>query len=66
MKNVQGAVTHLKNDQKYPANRTELLAECDGLSDFSAEDKQWFTDNLPEGNYESAEAVMKALNLQEA
>ena len=65
MQNKKGAINHLKNDQKYPASRAELLAECDGLSDFSAEDKQWFTDKLPEGSYESAEKVMEALGLTE-
>jgi len=40
-----------------------LVAECDNLSDFSEEDKKWFSETLPEGSYESADAVMKALSL---
>lgn len=52
---------HLKNHQKYPVNRAALLAECDNLSDFSAEDKQWFTEHLPEGTYNTADDVVKAL-----
>ncbi|OGM68606.1 hypothetical protein A2985_01120 [Candidatus Woesebacteria bacterium RIFCSPLOWO2_01_FULL_43_11] len=63
MQNKQGAIDHLKNHQKYPASTEQLLAECDGLTDFSAEDKKWFTDNLKEGTYASADEVIKALGL---
>ena len=63
MMNKQGAIDHLKSHQKYPASKADLLAECDGLTDFSAEDKKWFTDNLPEGTYNSADEVTKALNM---
>lgn len=65
MQNVQGAIDHLKTHQKYPATKTELVAECDNLSDFSEEDKKEFSEKLPDGNYESAEDVMKALGLPE-
>ena len=63
MQNKDGAIDHLKNHQKYPATKDELLAECDNLSDFSEEDKKWFMENLPEGNYNSAEEAIKALGL---
>jgi hypothetical protein len=63
MQNTQGAIDHLKNHQKYPASKEELLAECDGLTDFSPEDKAWFTENLKEGTYESADDVIKALGM---
>jgi hypothetical protein len=52
---------HLKKHQKYPATKAELVAECQNLSDFSAEDKAWFADNLPEGTYNNADEVLKAL-----
>lgn len=61
MQNKAAAMDHLKNHQKYPADKAGLLAECDSLSDFSAEDKQWFANHLPEGMYNSADDVMKAL-----
>lgn len=61
MQNQVAAVDHLKNHQTYPATKVQLLAECDNLSDFSAEDKQWFTEKLPEGTYNSAADVTKAL-----
>lgn len=63
MQNKAGAIDHLKNHQKYPADRAALMAECDNLSDFSAEDKKWFADHLPEGMYNSADEVTKALGL---
>ena len=63
MKNKSGAIDHLKNHQKYPATRADLLKECDSLSHFSSEDKEWFTSNLPEGTYDSAGAVIEALGI---
>ena len=63
MQNVQGAKDHLKSHQKYPATKAELVAECDNLSDFSGEDKKEFTSKLPEGTYNSADDVVKALGL---
>lgn len=59
-KNVSGAISHLKEHQMYPATREELLKECDNLSDFSDDDKKWFSDNLPDKTYKSAEEVITA------
>lgn len=56
---------HLKNHQKYPANKTQLVAECNNLSDFTPEDKKWFADHLPERTYNSAEEVMKVLGMSQ-
>lgn len=63
MQNVQNAKDHLKNHQKYPATKAELVAECDNLSDFSEEDKKEFTSKLPGGTYNSADEVIQALGL---
>ena len=65
MKNVKEAIDHLRNHQNYPASRDELVKECDNLSDFSEEDKKWFMQHLPEGDYESADKVIEALGLSE-
>lgn len=64
MQNVQGAMDHLKTHQTYPATKAELVAECDNLSDFSDEDKNEFMEKLPEGTYNSAEEVMKAIGME--
>ena len=61
MQDKANAIKHLKEHQKYPATREELVKECNELSDFSAEDKKWFEDNLPDGTYNSADDVTKAL-----
>ncbi|MBI2443599.1 MAG: DUF2795 domain-containing protein, partial [Candidatus Levybacteria bacterium] len=52
---------HLRTHQDFPATKKELVEACNNLSDFSEEDKKWFAEHLPEGNYESAEDVMRAL-----
>ena len=66
MQNIKGAIDHLKTHQKYPATKEELVKECNGLSDFSETDKEWFMKTLPEGTYKSADDVMGALGLNQA
>ena len=61
MQNQMAALDHLKNHQTYPATKAQLVVECDNLSDFSAEDKKEFMEKLPEGTYNSADDVVKAL-----
>ena len=61
MGELQRSVEHLREHQDYPATKADLVAACNNLSDFAAADKKWFSDNLPEGAYKSAEDVMKAL-----
>ncbi len=65
MKNVKGTIEHLKEHQEYPATKKELVAECDGLADFSDEDKEWFIKHLEDKEYESANDVIEALGLEE-
>ncbi|MEK7556943.1 MAG: DUF2795 domain-containing protein [Patescibacteria group bacterium] len=60
---MAGAKQHLKEHVGYPATKADLVAACNGMSDFTAEDKKWFMDNLPEGTYNSAEEVEKALGM---
>lgn len=63
MQNVQGAIDHLRTHQSYPASKADLMKACNDLTDFSAEDKQWFTVHLPEGTYNSADEVIKVLGI---
>lgn len=63
MQNQAGAMDHLKNHQTYPATKAQLVAECNSLSDFSEQDKKEFMEKLPEGTYNSADEVAKALGL---
>lgn len=64
MMNLTGAMDHLKAHQQYPATKAELVAACGNLSDFSEEDKKEFMEKLPEGTYNSADDVIKALGWQ--
>jgi hypothetical protein len=57
----QNAKDHLLKHQTYPATRAQLIASCDNLVDFTAADKKWFAESLPEGTYQSAADVMKVL-----
>jgi hypothetical protein len=52
---------HLREHQKYPATRAELLASCKGLVDFSSAEKRWFAEHLHAGTYGSADEVLKAI-----
>jgi len=66
LQNTKNAIDHLKQHQTYPATKEELVKECNELSDFSAEDKEWFIKNLPAGTYKSADDVIGALGLKPA
>lgn len=61
MKDIKGAMQHLKEHQDYPATKAELVEACSNLSDFSKGDKMWFSEHLPEGTYDSASDVAMAL-----
>ncbi len=54
---------HLAEHQTFPATKAQLVESCHHLKDFSDEDKKWFSDTLPNGNYKSADEVVKALGL---
>lgn len=63
MQDVANATKHLREHATYPASKAELVAHCNNLSDFSEEDKKEFAEKLPEGTYNSADDVVKALGL---
>lgn len=54
---------HLRDHQKYPATKTELVAECNNLADFSAEEKAWFGERLPDRTYSSSDDVINTLGI---
>ncbi len=60
---MAAAKKHLADHVKYPATRAEILAACADTPEFNAGEKRWFSDNLPEGNYGSADEVAAALKL---
>jgi hypothetical protein len=54
---------HFAKHVNYPATRTEILAACAQTPEFTAAEKQWLADNLPEGKYANAGDVSRALKL---
>ena len=61
---MQGTIDHLKTHHtKWPATYEELVAECNNLSDFSAEDKRELMEKLPKKTYNTADEVIAALGL---
>jgi hypothetical protein len=55
---------HLTKHQSYPATKSALIASCNNLMDFSADDKKWFSESLPDRTYASAADVMKVLGVK--
>ena len=54
---------HLAEHVTYPATREQILAACANTPEFTAGEKRWLSDNLPEGTYESTDKVAGALEL---
>jgi hypothetical protein len=55
--------SHLKEHVKYPATRAEVLAACADTPEFTPAEKAWFSEHLPDGSYESADDVLRSLEL---
>jgi hypothetical protein len=47
----------------WPATKGDLVAACNDMSDFSSEEKEWFSKTLPERTYNSPEEVKQALRM---
>jgi hypothetical protein len=60
---VAAAKKHFADHVKYPATRDEVLAACAQTPEFSAGEKRWLSDNLPDKSYASADEVAAALKL---
>jgi hypothetical protein len=57
------AKVHLRDHVKYPAARARVLKACADTAEFTAGEKKWFEQNLPEGTYKSADDVVAAEKL---
>ena len=62
--NARTTEKHLRDHQRYPATRAEILAECDNLSDFTDQDRRWFAEKLPEATYHSPDEVLEVIGLR--
>ena len=54
---------HIGKDVTYPADCNDLVTACEGMSEFSAGEKDWFTKTLPHGMFKNANEVKKAIHL---
>ena len=60
---VAKARAHLEQHVTYPATRSQVLEACASTKEFTDTEKQWFSVNLPEGQYASSREVLSALKL---
>ncbi len=61
MSNLKTELEHLKKHVTYPANKQQVVAACNNMMDVPGDDRTWFSSTLPEGNYNNAEDILKAL-----
>ena len=61
MSNLKTELEHIKHHIKYPANKTQVIAACNNMSDVPLNDKDFVSKSLPESNYKGPEDVVKAL-----
>jgi len=54
---------HIGQDVMYPATCNDIITACNGMSEFSKQEKTWFAENLPHGTYNSADAVKRAVGV---
>ncbi len=47
----------------YPADCNSLVMACNNLSEFTSEEKEWFSKTLPHGTFNSPDDVKKALHI---
>jgi hypothetical protein len=52
---------HIADDVEYPATCSDLVSACNNMSEFSQEEKDWFSKTLPHGTFNNADEVTKAL-----
>src|SRR2546428_9763196 len=61
MSNLKTELEHIKHHIKYPANKTQVLAACNNMTDVPSIDKEFVTKSLSDNNYKGPEDVVRAL-----
>src|SRR2546427_316497 len=61
MSNLKPELEHIKHHIKYPANKTQVLAACNNMTDVPSIDKEFVTKSLTDNNYKGPEDVVRAL-----
>lgn len=54
---------HIAKHVDYPATKKALTEECNNMEDIDADDKKWFIENLPEGEYKTPIDVIRVLKI---
>jgi hypothetical protein len=54
---------HLREHVTYPATRAQILAACADTPEFTAGERKWCAQSLPDRTYASADEVISALPL---
>jgi len=47
----------------YPATCSDVVEACGNMSEFTKEEKTWFSKNLPHGTFKSADEVKRAVGI---
>lgn len=55
--------SHIGSDVEYPASCEQIVNACNNMSEFSADEKAWFSKTLPHGTFQSAAEVNRAVGL---
>lgn len=63
MMNEKEMKSHINNHVNYPTTKKALMEACNNMNHITDEDKKWFADTLPDGEYKTPEDVMKALGM---
>jgi len=54
---------HIENDiESWPADCADIVQACNNMSEFSAQEKDWFSKNLPHGTFKTPGDVKKSLH----
>src|SRR5437899_12725692 len=61
MSNLKTELEHIKHHIKYPANKTQVLAACNNMTDVPSIDKEFVTKSLTDNNYNGTEDVVRTL-----
>lgn len=55
---------HILRHVSYPTTKKVLVESCNNMEDIdNADDKKWFIENLPEGEYKTPIDVIRALKI---
>lgn len=60
-KTKKSVIEHIKEHNDYPATKGNLVEACNGMSEFTKDQKRWFEKTLPDKKYENPNEVIKAL-----